>query len=129
MNTKKVSEVFGSDTEVLPIVRLENVSVKPTAPVNDLGELASIHVMRMPHDLRPGSLEFLYLKEGMWHKFYQRSETDLPDYKTRVPLNPEELKKFSDTRKYVLMGPTDENPKGTKWYALYEKTLNSNLYK
>ncbi len=121
--------MFGSDTEVLPIIKIAAGTVKPKAVDTGLGELANIHVARMPHDLRPGTLEFLFLKEGIWHKFYQSSEHDLPDYKKRVPLTTEELKKFSDTRKYVLMGPADENPKGTEWFALYEKTSNSNLYK
>jgi hypothetical protein len=123
-----VSEVFGSDTEVLPVIKIESAGVKPKAADRSLGELANIHVARMPYDLRPGTLEFLFLKEDIWHKFYQNGD-ELPDYKTRVPLTTEELKKFSDARKYVLMGPADENPKGTKWFALYEKTSNSNLYK
>jgi len=123
-----VSEVFGSDTEVLPAIR-EKEFVKPKAPDNDLGKLANIHAKRMPHDLRPGTLEFLFLKDGVWYKFYQRSENELPDYRTQVPLTQQELDKFSDSRNYVMLGPVDENPKGIKWFGLYEKVSNSNLYK
>jgi hypothetical protein len=87
-------------------------------PLN-LGELARIHKKGKtpPSTCKIGSLEFMFLQENKWYRF----DSGLGKI---IPARDDELKKYGDSSKYMLIGPISQESESQKIglydFALYE---------
>ena len=99
--------MFGSDTEVLQIIKEEKKG-------RDLGRLARILVPRLPPNYTLDKL--LFLQGNQWY-----DEPTIENYKTFPFVSDQEVKRISESGRHILIDQKDKMDDGKEIYALHRK--------